>query len=236
MLRVIKTLVLSLAIGWAVPAHSQMQAGTITQPIDSLAQRLAACTFCHGEHGRAGPDGYYPRLAGKPAGYLYHQLLNFQEGRRQYRPMTTLLQHATDAYLLDMADFFAGQKVPYPTPVPTPLTAAQVDRARQLVLRGDASRQVPACVACHGAALMGTLPATPGLLGLPRDYLNAQLGAWRTGQRRAHAPDCMGEIARRLVPDDIATLSAWLSSQPAPALAALPPAAATRPMSCGSTP
>ena len=34
-------------------------------------------------------------------------------------------------------------------------------------------------------ALTGTLPAVPGLLGLPRDYLNAQLGNWRTHQRQA---------------------------------------------------
>ncbi|MCB2071660.1 MAG: cytochrome C, partial [Ottowia sp.] len=33
---------------------------------DDMAQRTLACTACHGEQGRAGPDGYYPRLAGKP--------------------------------------------------------------------------------------------------------------------------------------------------------------------------
>ena len=33
----------------------------------------------------------------------------------------------------------------------------------------------------------------PGLLGLPRDYLNGQLGAWRSGQRRAVEPDCMAQ-------------------------------------------
>ncbi|MGH6638909.1 MAG: c-type cytochrome, partial [Polaromonas sp.] len=40
---------------------------------DSIAQRTLACTACHGPQGRAAPDGYYPRLAGKPAGYLYNQ-------------------------------------------------------------------------------------------------------------------------------------------------------------------
>ena len=67
------------------------------------------------------------------------------------------------------------------------------------------------CGACHGAALTGVQPATPGLLGLPRDYINAQLGAWRTGQRKAHAPDCMADIAQRLDIQDIAAVSAWLS-------------------------
>jgi cytochrome c553 len=39
---------------------------------------VAACTLCHGKEGVAGTDGYYPRIAGKPAGYLYQQLLNFR--------------------------------------------------------------------------------------------------------------------------------------------------------------
>lgn len=224
---------LILCLGAALGAQAQPTSLPTSAPVDSLAQRLAACTFCHGEQGRAGPDGYYPRLAGKPEGYLYNQLLNFREGRRQYRPMTVLIQHQTDDYLRDMARHFAEQQVPYPAPIPTPLTAAQQARAVQLVTVGDAQRQVPACVACHGEALMGALPATPALLGLPRDYLNAQMGAWRNGLRQAHAPDCMGEIARRLAPDDIATLSAWLSSQPAPTLAPLPASPSPLPLSCG---
>ncbi len=227
-MRLIQSALVAIALSLA--------AGAQGQPVDTLGQRLAACTFCHGEQGRAGPDGYYPRLAGKPAAYLYHQLLNFQQGRRQYQPMTGLLQHQTDTYLRDMAQHFAQQKAPYPAPVAAALSALQAEQARQLVLHGDTARKVPACVACHGAALMGALPATPGLLGLPRDYLNAQLGAWRNGVRKAHAPDCMGDIARRLAPEDIAALSGWLSSQPVPTLAALPPAPASVPMTCGTAP
>ena len=82
---------------------------------------------------------------------------------------------------------------------------------------GDPARALPACVACHGAALLGAEPAMPGLLGLPRDYLNAQIGAWRTGTRRAIAPDCMATIARRLDPQDVAAITAWLAAQPVPA-------------------
>ena len=59
---------------------------------DTMAERTRACSHCHGKQGRAGPDGYYPRLAGKPAAYLYNQLLNFREGRRHYSLMTGLLE------------------------------------------------------------------------------------------------------------------------------------------------
>jgi cytochrome c553 len=202
---------------------------------DTMAQRMVACTACHGPQGRAAPDGYYPRLAGKPAGYLYNQLLNFRDGQRNYRLMSQMVDPLSDAYLLEIAEHFAAQDVPYPAPSPVQATPAERARGEQLVLRGDASRQLPACASCHGTALTGVLPATPGLLGLPRDYLNAQLGAWRTGLRKAHAPDCMAEVARRLAPEDIAAVSAWLASQPVPARAhAVRFDAAPLPMRCGS--
>ncbi len=225
---------LLLLTGLALP---QALAQTAPKFEDTMAQRTLACTACHGQQGRAGPDGYYPRLAGKPAGYLYNQLLNFRDGRRHYGLMTRLVDPLTDAYLLEMAQYFASLDVPYPAPQPAQVSATQLARGEALALRGDATRQVPACVQCHGAALTGVQPATPGLLGLPRDYLNAQLGAWKTAQRRAHAPDCMATIAGRMSADDVSAVAAWLAAQPLPAVtrpvAALP---AALPMECGSAP
>lgn len=198
---------------------------------DSMAQRLKACTACHGQEDRVARDAYYPRIAGKPAGYLYNQLLNFRDGRRHYALMNGLLQPLGDDYLREIADYFASLEWPYPA---RPAAAAMPARGRQLVLHGDAERRVPACVACHGAALTGVAPAVPGLLGLPRDYLVRQLGAWRVGERHALAPDCMAEIAQRLAPDDVAALSSWLAAQPL--LADTRPAGtvpADWPMPCG---
>lgn len=183
---------------------------------DSMAQRTLACTTCHGHEGRAGPDGYYPRIAGKPAGYLYNQLLNFREGRRHYGLMAGLLDTLSDAYLYDMARHFASLDLSYPAPHPSAAPPEVLQRGRELALQGDASRRMPACAACHGKGLTGVAPYVPGLLGLPRDYLNAQLGAWRTGQRRALAPDCMADIARRLAPEDLSAVTAWLAAEPVP--------------------
>ena len=202
---------------------------------DTMAQRTLACSACHGKEGRAGPDGYYPRIAGKPAGYLYHQLLNFRDGRRHYGLMARLLDPLSDAYLMEIARHFSSLDVPYPRPQAATLPAQVLQRGQVLVQQGDASRKLPACASCHGTSLTGVAPDTPGLLGLPRDYLNAQLGAWRNGQRQAHAPDCMATIAQRLQPQDLLAVTAWLSAQPLPAdthpAAALPRPA---PMECGN--
>ena len=181
-----------------------------------MASRTLACTTCHGAEGRSTPYGYYPRIAGKPAGYLYNQLLNLRDGRRVYSGMTYLLENLTDDYLREMALHFASLDVPYPAAPAAQASAQTLERGRQLVFQGDAARSLPACVQCHGNAMTGVAPFVPGLLGLPRDYLNSQLGAWQNGKRHAQSPDCMADIAKKLQPDDVSAISSWLAAQPVP--------------------
>lgn len=214
-------------------------AGAQTTPaaaVDSIAERTRACTACHGKEGRATAEGYFPRIAGKPEGYLFNQLVHFREGRRSNTAMTYLVQHLSDAYLHEIAGYFASLDLSYAAPVQASAAPAVLQRGETLVLRGDAARQLPACVQCHGAALTGVAPAMPGLLGLPRDYIVGQLGAWRSGQRQAGAPDCMAQVSTRLAPEDVGAVAAWLASRPLPPVAK-PVAALPQPlpMPCGST-
>jgi cytochrome c553 len=225
---------LSVLFGCGVLLASLCGAEPASAFEDSMAQRVLACTGCHGKEGRAASDGYYPRIAGKPAGYLYNQLLNFRDGRRHYPLMTQLIDPLSNAYLQEIAGYFADLDLPYPAPQPATVTPAVLARGEALALRGDSARGIPACAQCHGPALTGVAPAIPGLLGLPRDYLVAQLGAWKTGSRRAAGPDCMADIARALLPDDVSAVSQWLGAQAIPAQAkavAQLPAALPRP--CG---
>ncbi|CAN7475678.1 c-type cytochrome [Massilia sp. LjRoot122] len=207
---------------------------------DTLAQRLVACTACHARvDARGNPvnDSYFPRIGGKPAGYLYNQLLNFREGRRQYPLMTYLVDHLPDPYLREIAGHFAALP-PAAHAAETSAVSAQVlERGRQLALNGDSARKVPACIACHGQRLTGVESTIPGLLGLPRDYVNAQFGAWRNKARRAHAPDCMADITARLSLEDVNAVSSWLAAQPMPADPRPAPAIARPlPLACGSVP
>jgi cytochrome c553 len=204
-------------------------------PANDMERRVAACIACHGRVGATSNTGYFPRLAGKPAGYLFNQLRSFRDGRRFNADMRYMVQHLTDAYLMEMATYFAELDLPYPPVPPTSdATPAQLERGRQLALEGDAARRIPACVQCHGAALTGVQPAIPGLLGLPRLYVSSQLGAWLTSDRHALAPDCMAEIGRRMTTADVNAVASWLAVQPMPAdpkpAAALP---APLPMACG---
>lgn len=182
---------------------------------DTLEQRLKPCIICHGDEDRAGRDAYYPRIAGKPAGYLFNQLRNFRDGKRYYQAMAILLENLSDDYLLEIARYFSSLKYLYPQPVANTLSSEETKLAETLIHSGDPERDIPACSACHGKALTGTKPFIPSLLGLPHAYLAAQFGGWRNGGiMRGQTPDCMSEIAKRMTQEEVNALAVWLPTQP----------------------
>jgi cytochrome c553 len=204
---------------------------------DTINARLLACAACHGTQGQGTDNDYFPRLAGKPAGYLMNQLVAFRDGRRRYPPMNYLLEYIPNADLQQMADHFAALR---PPPVPQAVAdaaAGVLARGRSIVAHGDAAHGVPACSRCHGPALTGMEPAIPGLVGLRASYISAQLGAWRYGTRTAAAPDCMQIVAASLTESDVTAVAAWLSSVPIPAdPSPMPHGSLPMPLTCGSEP
>ncbi|RZI45062.1 c-type cytochrome [Herbaspirillum sp. HC18] len=210
-------------------------ARSLPLPPDTMEERVRACAGCHGLAGRGVTNGSYPRLAGKPAGYLYNQLVAFRDGRRRYAPMNYLLAYLPDEYLLKMAQYYAQSHVPFDNPVPPAVSPEVLQHGRNIALNGVPARQVPACMACHGPTLSGREPGIPGLLGLRADYISTQLGGWRYGTRTAIAPDCMQLVAARLTEADVAAVAAWLASQAAtPDTRPLPRSSEQLPLACGS--
>jgi len=224
-----KRLLLLLLLLFAAPV-------ALAAPVvpDTVAERARACLSCHAAEGRRVKDEYYPRLAGKPAGYLLNQMLHFSDGRRQNRAMALLMENLSDAYLAELAAYFSTLPATY---LPGSVSAAQTESrpAPALVSQGDPARKIPACRDCHGKEMLGVAPAIPGLLGLPADYLSAQFGAWKVGTRRAAAPDCMADIARQLTEREVSEMANWLATRPLPADSRPAKAlAAELPMQCGS--
>jgi cytochrome c553 len=203
---------------------------------DTMEARVAACIGCHGDKGRGVESVYFPRLAGKPAGYLYNQLVAFRDGRRKYVPMNYLLAYLPDPYLQKMAEYFAEQN-------PPPLVQPAVARPPQLLqdgqriaTQGVPAKRIPPCIACHGPELGGREPGIPGLLGLRADYVSAQLGAWRYGVRTALAPDCMQVIASSLTEHEVGAVSAYLASLTVTVTRPLRQPGFRVPVACGSQP
>ena len=203
---------------------------------DSLEQRILACAQCHGKQGEGvRKNDYYPRLAGKPVEYLYNQLIGFRGKTRSASPiMTYMVGGLSDNYLHEIAGHYAALRPEFPAPAPAP-TGQRLALGEKLVMKGDAEREIPACVSCHGETLTGLLPGIPGLVGLFPDYITAQMGAWKNGKRNSKAPDCMARVASRLSGEDISAVSQYLGSRMV-SPTALPAAAQSLklPLECGS--
>lgn len=182
--------------------------------LDSMDERVKACTICHSAEDKVGRDAYYPRIAGKPQGYIFNQLRNFRDGRRYYQPMVILLENMSDEYLREIAQYFSSLQLPYPDPERIKMQPEEIELARHLIYSGYPERNIPACSACHGDILMGVEPAIPGLVGLSRAYITAQLGGWRNGGiMRAQTSDCMSEIAKQLTESEVNIVAKWLANQ-----------------------
>src|SRR5436190_23596801 len=179
-------------------AGAQDHAVPAFDKVDSMEARVQGCVTCHGQSGQGTNSGYFPRIAGKPATYLYNQLIAFRDGTRQYPPMNYLVAYLPDAYLREIAEYYAKQRPPFEAKDEAAPDAKMQARGRDIATAGDASKGIPPCVACHGARLTGMEPGIPGLVGLRSNYIAAQLTRWRVGSRHAAEPDCMKRIASRL--------------------------------------
>jgi len=231
----VRSFVLVAVFVAAMAGSSASRAADAPTIPDTLQQRIAACTSCHGEHGEGTPgSGYFPRLAGKPAAYLARQMQDFQNGLRKYAPMEYTVRQLPPAYMQEIAEYFAAQQVPYARSALPKLPADTLQRGDALIAKGDPARKIPACSSCHGSQLTGVEPSTPGLVGLPYDYISAQLGSWRTHTRSTVAPDCMATVASRLSASDITAVAAALASRELPAdTRAQAAGSVTPPLSCG---
>src|SRR5689334_14493951 len=83
----------------SLPVLAQSEAIPSFREVDSMEARVQGCVTCHGQSGQGTSNGYFPRIAGKPAGYLYNQLVAFRDGTRHYAPMNYLVAYLPDAYL-----------------------------------------------------------------------------------------------------------------------------------------
>jgi len=203
--------------------------------LESMDARVQGCVTCHGRSGEGANSGYFPRIAGKPAGYLYNQLAAFRDGTRQYPPMNYLVAYLPDAYLREMADYYAKLRPPFEARDAAPADVAMLERGKSIATAGDPRIGIPPCIACHGSRLTGMNPGIPGLVGLRAAYISAQLTRWRVGSRHAAEPDCMKRIVSRLSEADVAAVAAWLARQEAPADASPESSNLVRmPLACGS--
>ena len=181
-----------------------------------------ACSACHGEHGEGQPAAAFPRLAGLDSGYLVGQLDAFAQGSRNNETMGPIAKALSPDERQAVATFYAGldaAKVEEPKK-PDEKTVAT---GRSLADRGDWSKELPGCGACHGAAGQGVGKTFPKLAGQSAEYIMSQLKAWKDGKRTDDPLHLMTGIASKLSDDQVAAVSAYYASLPVGAAAPTTP-------------
>jgi cytochrome c553 len=187
---------------------------------------VTACVTCHGAHGEGNPAGGFPRIAGQSSYYLGKQLAAYANGARVNPIMQPIAQAMNAEQIRDVAGYYATLGGG-----PAPAAAAGgAGRGQQLAAKGDETKRVQACANCHGPGGAGEPPIYPYLAGQHANYLTAAMGAWKSGARKTDQSGQMVQIARALSDADVAALSAYFSSQPAP-----PPSSRLVNVASGST-
>lgn len=131
----------------------------------------ATCNGCHGPAGNS-INGSQPKLAGQHAKYIYEQLHAFQEkeneegdfeAERVNMVMVSQVANLSDQDMMDLSVYYAAQI--------NEMNEQGADKYLTLGVKlyrgGDANREIPACIACHG-------PLAGGNAGVPYPMLQGQ--------------------------------------------------------------
>lgn len=166
------------------------------------------CSVCHGLNGIS-PNRAFPNLAGQPDAYLKAELNDFRDRSRA--------DHDAQAYMWSMAgnisshridpiaQYFSSLKPPKGMTGGDP---AEIAAGQKIYQQGIASENVPACQTCHADQAAGK-DAFPRLAGQHREYLVAQLEAFRSKSRN---DPIMSPLMEHVSDAQIRDLTAYLSS------------------------
>jgi cytochrome c553 len=193
--------ILAATISGAIFSTSALTAGSV----EAGASKATLCAACHGANGNSvNPE--WPSLAGIGADYIAAQLQNFKEGKRVNPIMYPIAMALSTDDMADLGAYFDS----------LPNTGLESDPSfweagQKLYRGGDQSRGIPACMACHGPTGAGNGPAKfPALRGQHSVYVVKQLNDYASGARTTGPNGVMQTIAKRLSPDDMRNLAAYV--------------------------
>jgi cytochrome c553 len=204
--RSVLVLSLTLATGFAASAAEQQAA----KPDTNKAQQIAStvCAGCHGADGNS-PAAVNPKLAGQIPDYITKQLRNFKaaDGKAAERVnpiMGGMVAALSDEDMVALGAYFGGQKL---QPEAAKGDKALLDLGQKLWRAGDPAKGVPACAGCHGPAGAGMPAQFPRLSGQFAEYTEAQLKAFRLGERANDPNSMMRMIAIKMTDREIKAVS-----------------------------
>ena len=169
------------------------------------------CAACHGKDG-IGTAPVNPNLAGQHPEYILRQLVSFktQAGKPPERSNPVMAGMVAGLKVDDLphlAAYYAAQK-------PAMRDARDADLARQgqAIYRGGIlAKGVAACAACHAPNGAGVPAQFPRVAGQHAEYTEAQLRAFRSGERRNDPNRMMRAIAAKLSDVEIKAVAEYIA-------------------------
>ncbi len=171
-----------------------------------------ACTACHGKGGGETDRDKQPMLAGQTPGYTFKQLKDYQDESRKDNKMRKAVAPLSDADLAALAIYYSQQ----------PAAAIELDEDQKyspetvtLVYRGDKTRLIQPCAACHGDDGRGAKMNVPSLLGQNVKYFVDTMKDYAKEKRSNDVYGRMRSIAKELTRDEIEELAVYYASMSA---------------------
>lgn len=205
-------MILSLVLCAAVAAQAAEKPAA--PKVDAAkGQQIASqvCVACHNADGNSAVPAN-PKLAGQHQEYIYKQLKNFKaaDGKPAERVnpiMGGMVAALSDADMKNVAAYYAGQTLKGETAK----NANTVEAGQKLYRAGNASKNLPACAACHGPAGGGIPAQYPRISGQFAEYTEAQLKAFRAGERGNDPNGMMRTVALKMTDAEIKAVADYVA-------------------------
>jgi cytochrome c553 len=184
------------------------------------ATKAGACAACHGLDGNATDPSLYPRIAGQSERYIARQLALFKSGERANAIMQPFAMALSAQDMRDIGAYYATQKSGAGIADDTVVAEGPnkgmkfYEIGQKLYRSGDASRGIPACMACHSPSGAGNPgPAYPHVGGQTAWYSARRLQEYRTGTTTEKDPalfNIMHAVAKPLTDEEIQALASYM--------------------------
>jgi cytochrome c553 len=158
-----------------------------------------ACGVCHGVDGNS-PAGTFPNLSGQNARYLYLQLKDFKEGRRNDPVMSPIAKQLEKKEMQTLAKYFSEQK-----PKPAGFKSDDAKAAA-----GKKVSDLALCPMCHLGEFVGQ-NEIPRVAGQHPEYVIKQLKDFRARNRTNDAGN-MTAYSSNLTDQDIENLAHYIGT------------------------
>ena len=185
----------------AILFSSPLQAGDAAKG----QAKAVVCAACHAADGNS-VIAINPKLAGQGEEYLIKQLNDFKSKARDNATMFPMASMLSDEDVENVAAYYASQKVQHMA-----VDDKYIKIAQKIYRGGDSDRDIPACIACHGAKGNGlSIAGFPAIAGQHPEYTISTLKAFRSGARNNDANGIMRDIVAKMSDQQIEALGYYL--------------------------